>query len=120
MSWLRNKKAQAYRLSCVFRQTDSAYGQRLAASSHPAARAGALTAAATAGDGMRMGCCGAVAVRVGLGGFAMDSFISSESKGAAMRRASTSFSNRVSSSSFCLNTSYTFFILVTCGDATTN
>ena len=102
------------------------YGQRFAASSQPAARAGGLTAAVTAGDGMRMGCCGAAAVRVGLGDSDMDididvaSFASSESKGAAMRRASTSFSKRVSSNSFCRNTSYTFFILGTCGVATTN
>ena len=35
----------------------------------------------------------------------------SESSGAATRRASTSFSNRASSSSFCRRTSYTFFIV---------
>jgi len=35
---------------------------------------------------------------------------SSESSGATNRRASTSFSRRVNSISFCRNTSYTFFI----------
>ena len=39
-----------------------------------------------------------------------DSF-SSLSSGATSRSASTSFSRRVSSISFCRNTSYTFFIL---------
>src|SRR5205807_1753101 len=37
-----------------------------------------------------------------------------ERSGAATRKASTSFSSLVSSSSFCRKTSYTFFILGTC------
>src|SRR6202158_3721317 len=88
-----------------------AYGQRLAASSHPATRAGAGAAATT--GGIRIGCCAAVAVKLGLGASAICSF-SSESSGAATRKASTSFSSLVSSSSFCRKTSYTFFILGTC------
>src|ERR1700737_2940432 len=89
------------------------YGQRLAASSQPATRAGdaALWAATT--GGIRTGCCGADAVKVGLGVSVSGSF-SSESNGAATRKASTSFSSLVSSSSFCLRTSYTFFIVGTC------
>jgi hypothetical protein len=89
----------------------SAYGQRLAASSHPATRAGAGAAATT--GGIRTGCCVAVAVKLGLGASAICSF-SSESSGAATRKASTSFSSLVSSSSFCRKTSYTFFIVGTC------
>src|SRR5690242_11770169 len=68
---------------------------------------------------MRMGCCGAAAVAVNVG-FAIvvsaDRSLSSESSGAATRNASTSFSRRASSSSFCLKTSYTFFIFSTCGE----
>src|ERR1700676_3477689 len=85
-----------------------AYGQRVAASSQPATRAGAGAAATT--GGIRTGCCGAVAVKLGLGASAICSF-SSESSGAATRKASTSFSSLVSSSSFCRKTSYTFFML---------
>jgi len=82
----------------------------LAASSQPAARAGGAVEVATTGGGIRIGCWGGVAVRVGFG-VSPDSSFSSESNGAATRNASTSFSNRVSSSSFCLKTSYTFFML---------
>lgn len=57
-----------------------------------------------------MGCWGGAAVRVGFAVSVAGSF-SSESNGAATRNASTSFSNLVSSSSFCLRTSYTFFML---------
>jgi hypothetical protein len=60
--------------------------------------------------GIRTGCGGAVVVKLGLGASASCSF-SSESSGAATRKASTSFSSRVSSSSFCRKTSYTFFML---------
>jgi hypothetical protein len=84
------------------------YGQRLAVSSQPAARAG-CGAAATAGCGMRIGCCELVEVAsVGLGASANS--LSSDKRGAATRSASTSFSSLASSSSFCLRTSYTFFI----------
>src|ERR1700674_756421 len=86
-----------------------AYGQRLAASSQPATGAGA--GAGNTG-GIRTGCCGEVAVKLGLVASASCSF-SSESSGAATRKASTSFSSLVSSSSFCLKTSYTFFIMGT-------
>src|ERR1019366_7642554 len=88
------------------------YGQRLAASSHPATRAGAAAPCAATAGGIRTGCCGGAAVKVGLGASAICSF-SSESSGAATRKASTSFSSLVSSSSFCRKTSYTFFMLGT-------
>src|SRR5208282_4855509 len=88
-----------------------AYGQRLAASSQPAPRAGGLAVWAPTACGIRTGCGGgAVAAKLGLGASASCSF-SSESSGAAMRKASTSFSSLVSSSSFCRKTSYTFFML---------
>src|SRR5450759_3813468 len=89
-----------------------AYGQRLAASSQPATRAGAVAPWAATTGGIRMGCCGAVAVKLGVGASAICSF-AAESSGAATRKASTSFSSLVSSSSFCRKTSYTFFILGT-------
>ena len=83
------------------------YGQRLAVSSHPAARTGC-------GAGM------AGAVATGIRAVDEDAFtalaragfdisdrlsFSSESKGATNRSASTSFSRRVNSISFCRNTS---------------
>src|SRR6202030_4670842 len=61
---------------------------------------------------MRTGCGYGVAVKLGL--FASACSFSSESSGAATRKASTSFSSLVSSSSFCRKTSYTFFIVGTC------
>src|SRR5277367_1987206 len=61
------------------------------------------------GAGMRIGCCGFAVVRVGFGASMIGSF-SSESSGAATRKASTSFSSLVSSSSFWRKTSYTFFM----------
>ena len=86
------------------------HGQRLAVSSHPPAARAGCGLAFTAGCGMRMGCCVEVGVaRVGLLTSVPESF-SSESKGAATRSASTSFSSLANSSSFCLRTSYTFFI----------
>src|SRR3979411_1654590 len=89
------------------------YGQRLAASSHPAARAGCAPPWAATTGGTRTGCGDGVADMFDLFTSASVSF-SSESRGAATRKASTSFSSLVSSSSFCRKTSYTFFILGTC------
>jgi hypothetical protein len=86
------------------------YGHRFAVSSHPAARA-------TGGAGLAAGCAirsggGVVLANVGLLFVPSPtvSFSLSESSGAATRKASTSFSSLVSSSSFCRKTSYTFFI----------
>src|SRR5262249_3036992 len=85
------------------------YGQRLAVSSHPSARAAGPPAAATAGCGIRIGCwTTAVTARVVL---FPATFLLSDNNGTATRNASTSFSSRASSSSFCLRTSYTFFML---------
>src|SRR5208282_2912532 len=80
--------------------------------SQPATRGAVAPWAATTG-GIRTGCAGGVAAKLGLGASASGSF-SSDSSGAATRKASTSFSNLVSSSSFCRKTSYTFFMLGTC------
>jgi hypothetical protein len=77
------------------------YGQRLAVSSHPAARA--AWGAAVAGCGIRMGCCVGAEVNVGL--LSVLASLSSDRRGAATRNASTSFSSLESSSSFCLRTS---------------
>ena len=107
---MTNKKPRIGPGLSSFEMNYSAYGQRFAASSQPAARAGGVVDAATTGGGIRIGCCGGVAARVGFG-VSVDSSLSSESNGAATRNASTSFSNLASSSSFCLKTSYTFFIL---------
>ncbi|MBZ5547479.1 MAG: hypothetical protein LAO22_05880 [Acidobacteriia bacterium] len=104
------QKAQDQSWAFLIRNDNSAYGQRFAASSQPAARAGGAVDAATTGAGIRIGCWGGVDVKVGFTVSVVGSF-SSESNGAATRNASTSFSNLVSSSSFCLKTSYTFFML---------
>src|SRR6476469_3267149 len=77
------------------------YGQRLAVSSHPAARAG-CGVWFTAGCGMRIGCWGTglVVAKVGLLLVVSAISFSSESSGAATRSASTSFSSLASSNSF--------------------
>ena len=105
-------RAGRERASSSDRRAAQRYGQRFAESSQPAARTGC--GAGTEGDdgtGMRAVACGppTAVARAGFPTSAMDSF-SSESSGATSRRASTSFSSRVNSISFCRNTSYTFFI----------
>ncbi len=66
-----------------------------------------------AGTVIRAAGCGpfTAVARAGFALSAAASFISSESSGATKRNASTSFSKRVNSISFCRKTSYTFFIL---------
>jgi len=88
------------------------YGQRLAVSSHPAARTGCGLGMVAGGTVTRCGCgpFTAVGSTEAFTASAIEDSFSSESRGATSRKASTSFSNRVSSISFCRRTSYTFFI----------
>lgn len=84
-----------------------AYGQRLAVSSHPAARTGCgagIAGAAATGIRAVDGDAFTAGARVGFDISDKLSF-SSESKGATNRNASTSFSKRVNSISFCRKTS---------------
>ena len=83
------------------------YGQRLAVSSHPAARTGCGAGRdAEVGTAIRAVDCGPLTAgaKAGLARSESPSF-SSESSGATSRNASTSFSSRVSSISFWRNTS---------------
>jgi len=92
----------------------AAYGQRFAVSSHPAARTGCGAGIdGLDGTGIREVDCGPFTA-VAKAGFPISDILSfsSDSKGATSRSASTSFSNRVSSISFCRNTSYTFFMVI--------
>jgi hypothetical protein len=83
------------------------YGQRLAVSSHPAARTGCGAGIDGAAGTERRAVAWGPFTAVAKAGFPISDPISfsSESSGATSRRASTSFSSRVNSISFCRNTS---------------
>lgn len=82
------------------------YGQRFAVSSHPAARTG-CGAGMDGADGTEVRVACGPLTAVAKAGFEISVALSfsSDSKGATSRRASTSFSRRVNSISFCRNTS---------------
>src|SRR5258705_1420809 len=114
ISFFFRQKSPSSRLGFLLSELKRAlYGQRLAASSQPAARGGGLppAAAATAGVGIRMGCCGGAAVRGGFGCSPNQAFSSSPSSGAGVRHASTSLFQPFSSRSFFLQNSFTTFHL---------
>src|ERR1700733_10707684 len=100
--WLRKFNLHAAGREHQHQLSSTSYGQRLEVSSHPAARTGCGAGIdGDEGTGIRGGACGPL-TGVASAGFPttdINSF-SSESSGATIRKASTSFSRRVSSISF--------------------